>query len=307
MTMGKVRSLLKSWARYMLFPAVEAAWAALFRLVGLVLRPQGQEWSSPGGETVLVVAPHPDDETLGCGGTIALHRAAGNQVYVLIVTDGGSSGAGALGREEISRRRSREAKEAIAALGKDVELIQLALPEGLWAYEELVGVLGGTLTRLKPGIVYTTSCVDYYPEHVRVGAAVADALAATRGRNGCRVVRAYEVQVPLTPLLANVVADVHDVEHLKRRALQAYATQLPGLLWAHRQERYQRAIYGRKGAVEAFWQMRPGLFCRVMERGRNSTYPVSPYRGLRPRPFTDGLAWLVGTRDRRRLRRLTTS
>ena len=37
---------------------------------------------------VLVIAPHPDDEVLGCGGTIAKHVADGNQVYVAIVTRG---------------------------------------------------------------------------------------------------------------------------------------------------------------------------------------------------------------------------
>ena len=37
---------------------------------------------------VLVVAPHPDDEVLGCGGTIAKHVANGDEVYVCVVTKG---------------------------------------------------------------------------------------------------------------------------------------------------------------------------------------------------------------------------
>ena len=37
---------------------------------------------------VLIIAPHPDDEILGCGGTIAKHTAAGNRVYVCVVTRG---------------------------------------------------------------------------------------------------------------------------------------------------------------------------------------------------------------------------
>ena len=39
-------------------------------------------------QSVLVVAPHPDDEVLGCGGTIARHADAGDQVHVLIMTKG---------------------------------------------------------------------------------------------------------------------------------------------------------------------------------------------------------------------------
>ncbi len=40
---------------------------------------------------VLVIAAHPDDEVLGMGGTIALHTGAGDDVRVLVVTDGSST------------------------------------------------------------------------------------------------------------------------------------------------------------------------------------------------------------------------
>ena len=61
-------------------------------LVGL-LRRRRQPWQPVGGQRVLVVAPHPDDEALGCGGTIMRHIASGDSVAVLIVTDGRRSRA----------------------------------------------------------------------------------------------------------------------------------------------------------------------------------------------------------------------
>ena len=44
--------------------------------------------SPPIGEKILVLAPHPDDETLGCGGTIRLLRKAKKQVKVIFLTSG---------------------------------------------------------------------------------------------------------------------------------------------------------------------------------------------------------------------------
>src|SRR5438128_8229694 len=58
------------------------------------------------GERLLVLAPHPDDEVIGCGGLIALHLRDGRQVRIVIVTDGAEAGE-ATAREEESRRALR--------------------------------------------------------------------------------------------------------------------------------------------------------------------------------------------------------
>src|SRR5438132_8706173 len=54
------------------------------------------------GERLLVLAPHPDDEVIGCGGLIARHLLAGRRVRVVVVTDGAEAGAPKV-REEESR------------------------------------------------------------------------------------------------------------------------------------------------------------------------------------------------------------
>ena len=47
-------------------------------------------WASPPEGSILVLAPHPDDETLGPGGSLALHAARGDRVRVVFCTDGGA-------------------------------------------------------------------------------------------------------------------------------------------------------------------------------------------------------------------------
>ncbi len=65
----------------------------------------------------VVLAPHPDDETLGCGGLIALKRDRGVPVTVVFMTDGAHSHVHLVDAQELAARRRREADAACAVLG----------------------------------------------------------------------------------------------------------------------------------------------------------------------------------------------
>ena len=65
----------------------------------------------------VVLAPHPDDETLGCGGLIALKRDLDVPVTVVFMTDGGGSHAHLIGSERLVALRRDEAREACDRLG----------------------------------------------------------------------------------------------------------------------------------------------------------------------------------------------
>ncbi|HYP40422.1 MAG TPA: PIG-L family deacetylase [Chloroflexia bacterium] len=295
------RRVLKWLANHALFPIVEGMYVAGFVLVGRLLRRGARLFTPTGRDRVLVIAPHPDDETLGCGGTIALHSRAGDHVCVLIVTDGASSRAGGLGRDEMRRLRHDEAASALSALAP-VELIRLALPEGEWPPEELHAPLSALIERLKPTLIYTTSCVDFHPEHVKAARVVAQALDILPEQAETRV-RIYELQVPLTPALANVAVDISATEEEKGSALAEHRTQAGSFGWVPRHARYLRKLYGRQSTIEVFWEIRPVEYKLLMSRCAE----VKPrFRSIRLRPFSDGLAWLVGLRARINLKRIAT-
>ena len=65
---------------------------------------------------VLVVSPHPDDESLGCGGTLRGHVVAGDIVRVLFLTSGENGGHG-VAPELVAELHKQEAAEAAAILG----------------------------------------------------------------------------------------------------------------------------------------------------------------------------------------------
>jgi LmbE family N-acetylglucosaminyl deacetylase len=285
-------------ARLLLYPAIETVWRWIFAGAGYVLRPTTRTLVPTGLDRVLVLAPHPDDETIGCGGAMALHALAGDNVTVCIITDGGQSRAGGLLRTEMKVRRRREAQNAIAALGS-TELIQLDLPEGEWGDQELVKQLVSIFERAHPTVIYTTSIVDYHPEHMRAAQCLRVALSRLESRAGITI-RLYEVQVPLTPLLANLVADIGRVERQKSQALEAYVTQRNSLGWVRRYSSYQQRLYRAPGLVEVFCEVPAERFVSLH---RHTGGQPGNFRGIHSRPFTDIAAWLVGTRSRLRLRK----
>src|SRR3954452_23126054 len=74
------------------------------------------------GASCIVFAPHPDDETLGCGATIHRKREVGTSVHVVIASDGRrSQEPDVIAPEELVRIRAREALDACTTLGVAAE------------------------------------------------------------------------------------------------------------------------------------------------------------------------------------------
>nr|AGZ94022.1 hypothetical protein [Streptomyces sp. MMG1612] len=119
-----------------------------------------------GTERVLVVAPHPDDEVLGAGGTIAAFAAAGADVRVVIVTKAGPPRfPAALGEAGI-----REAKEAHALLGvKETVTLDLPIAElDVVPHAEVNARLGEVFARTEPTHVFLPFGGDLMEDHQRV-------------------------------------------------------------------------------------------------------------------------------------------
>ena len=129
----------------------------------------------------LVCAPHPDDESLGCGGLIARKRDAGSAVRVLIASTGARSHV--TGPDlDLAAVRAREVTEACRILGVgEHDLIQLGLPDGELAGSEdaLVDRIADEIDEHRPDDVLVTSTRDWHPDHQALGRAVRRAVART--------------------------------------------------------------------------------------------------------------------------------
>ncbi|MCX6966283.1 MAG: PIG-L family deacetylase [Verrucomicrobia bacterium] len=131
-------------------------------------------FQKPSGNSALIVAPHPDDETFGCGGLIRLKSAAGVPVHVVILTDGEAVAVG-LGEDPqkvISARKS-ETLNACQRLGLEADSVSwLHLPDGKMphpgqpGFAEAARALHAEMELLAPQEVYCPHAQDVHPDHL---------------------------------------------------------------------------------------------------------------------------------------------
>ncbi len=286
-------NLIKNVLRDGLYWAAELCWATVFQVLGRINRPVVAQFDASGGQRILVIAPHPDDETIGCGGTVILHRQSGDLVFLSVVTDGRRSRALGLQSDEMVEHRRQEVAAAADILGLE-KVDWCGLPEGNWETTDAHDRLLSTLTRVRPDIVYAPSRIDFHPEHLRVAHAAALTLK-TYGQP--LTVRVYPIQVPLATTLSNLVVDTSPVASVAEAALKAYKTQRGSLAGAMRHRRYTARYYGYQNSGEVFWQMPVESYIWLHEESPEKW--TDKYRGLRPGPFSDPLAYLTGGRQRR--------
>ena len=170
---------------------------------------------------VLILAPHPDDETLGCGGVIALHAAQGDSVTVIIATDGGSGDPeGRYGDADFLELRQAESRNAAEILG--VTSLQFwGYPDGKLAEaSDLVDRISEAIRTIQPALVYYPSIKDVHPDHWALAVAVNRAREQYRGEVAAY---AYEIWAPVQP---THVVDISAVWELKQKAIEQYQSQL---------------------------------------------------------------------------------
>lgn len=172
-------------------------------------------------QRVLVVAPHPDDEAIGAGGSLALHREIGSEVVVAFLTP-------AIHEEDvpIARIRREEAQQVGEALGFRCRFLNH--PDGELSLHE--GRIGDDLAELlrefAPDTVITPFVSDHHRDHQAAAHALSRALESS-GHQGD--VWCCELWSTLWP---NVAIDISSVVDKKRDAINLYKSQFAGVPYA---------------------------------------------------------------------------
>jgi LmbE family N-acetylglucosaminyl deacetylase len=182
---------------------------------------------------VVVIAPHPDDEAIGCGGTICLHTDRGDRVVTVFLTSG-ELALQHVTREEAWRVREGEARDAARVLGTATPVF---LRGDDWFLGDQIDAcasgLRPVLAQEQPEIIYVPHSLEWHPDHKSAAAVVQAALPT--GNNMAPTLRTYEVWTPLP--FYDHVEDITTVMERKLDAVRCYGSQL-----SHFQ--YDRAVAG---------------------------------------------------------------
>ena len=172
------------------------------------------------GRTALVLAPHPDDEVIGCGGTILRLVQAGCRVACVQATDG-SDGWALRALPEAARREVRleEARAVAQAAGiREVDFWR-ADNRDFRASDPMIARLAEILKRLDPALVFTPFLADAHKDHRTLNAVLAGAILASGDALSDTRVLGYEVW-SLAP--ASFVCDVTAVREAQEDLLRRY-------------------------------------------------------------------------------------
>lgn len=183
------------------------------------------------GKQVLVVAPHADDEVLGCGGTIARHVAHGDHVHVLVMT----TGVKELFSAEYMNRLHDEMYVAHQVLGvESTKVLDFPAPHlDTISGSTLADAILEVLTMLNPETIYFPHRGDLHTDHQKVHAAL---LVAARpiGLQFAKKLLTYETlsETDWAPpsadhaFLPNVYVDITEYLDRKLKAMKCYQSQL---------------------------------------------------------------------------------
>lgn len=180
------------------------------------------------GEKILVIAPHPDDEVLGCGGTIARYVREGNEVYLCIVTKVYPPEWS----EEFLKNRPKEIEKANKILGiKQTYFLDFPTAKlDTISQKKLNDSLSAVVKKVKPTVVYLPYRGDIHQDHPFI---FRSALIAMRPVNNYFVKRilSYETLSETEwgyprSFQPTVYVDISDTIETKIEAMRAYTSEL---------------------------------------------------------------------------------
>ena len=205
---------------------------------------------------ILVIAAHPDDEVLGCGGAIIKHAKEGDKVCICILTDGTKTRY----PKSMAKQLKKEALKCAKMLGIS-KVIFKSLPNQLLdtvAITDVIKTIEKVIDETKPDIVYTHAKNDLNRDHRLVYEAT---LVATRPIPGNKIKKVLSYFVPSSSehndteqenqFIPNVFLNIKNEIDIKIKAVSCYRTEIRP--YPHPRSPEAMRVYAK------YWGIRVGI------------------------------------------------
>jgi LmbE family N-acetylglucosaminyl deacetylase len=210
---------------------------------------------------VMAIAPHPDDDAIGCGGSIVQHARRGDSVHIVYVTSG-EHGSPIYSPTELAIIREGEAAQGAKILGVQRTTF-LRQPDGSVSYStDLVNRFIELIRTEKPDALYLPHSADGHKDHQQTFAIVTEAVGRAEGNSfpewggkawNIETILGYEVWTPLTRF--QYVNDISDSIEIKLNALREHRSQLANVQYdeaVRSLNRFRGVMTERAAYVECF-------------------------------------------------------
>jgi LmbE family N-acetylglucosaminyl deacetylase len=171
---------------------------------------------------ILVISPHPDDESIGCGGTVRKHVLEGGNVEVVFLTSGEKGVKGAA-PEKTSKIREQEAQASLKILGVTKSEFWREPDGSMEVKEDLILRLQQKIETQQTALIYVPHEMEDHPDHKAAALLVKKAVAKLDHHTVKPVVWMYEVWTPIQKI--EHIVDISAYVDVKRRAIQAHKCQ----------------------------------------------------------------------------------
>lgn len=169
---------------------------------------------------VLILSPHPDDDIIGCGGTIHKYHQKGTEITSVYMTDGRKGNPGYNEKELVSIRRE-EARKASTIIGIDNLIFLDNRDSELSPTSKVIEKLAKIIKDLKPEAVFLPFLLDNHPDHIATNHIFVQSIKDYDDSIACF---GYEIWTPLSAL--NCIVDITDQIEVKRKAMEQFRIQI---------------------------------------------------------------------------------
>lgn len=204
------------------------------------------------GENILILAPHIDDDIIGCGGAIMKYLSAKKNVYICYLTDSGGLGSKSL-RIDIIKERTNEALKIASLIGiRKENIFFLNGKDGNLYESDIEDDIKNVIKFVNPDTLFVPCLLDTHKDHYSVSVKLCTLYKKFTEFFSEITIYLYESQSPITEFYSNICLNITEFMSNKIKITKIYESQPSDFKFMINQNIINGAAFGKDTFVETY-------------------------------------------------------